>query len=75
MIIKIEKPAKFFKGQHYRIYNQDRSVDTNNSLKVGEIPEIDNLFEKNEKEIYVKGYISKNGRDLVINRKVTGQEW
>ena len=74
MIFKIQKPLQNIKGQPYTIRNEDRSVITE-SLKVGQIPEIDKLFDKEEKEIYVKGYISKNERDLVINRKVTGQDW
>lgn len=74
MIFKIQKPLHNIKGKPYSICNEDRSVITE-SLKVGQIPEIDKLFDKEEKEIYVKGYISKNGRDLVINRKVTGQDW
>lgn len=74
MIFKIQKPLHNIKGQPYSICNEDRSVITE-SLKIGQIPEIDELFDKGEREIYVKGYISKNERDLVINRKVTGQEW
>ena len=74
MIFKIKKPLYLIKGEPYLIYNEDRSIETN-SLEVGQVPEIDKLFEKNEEQIYVKGYISKNGRDLVINRKVTGQDW
>ncbi len=74
MIFKIQKPLYATKGQPYLIYNEERTIETE-SLKIGQIPEIDKLFERDEKEIYVKGYISKNERDLVINRKITGQEW
>lgn len=74
MIFKIQKPLFSTKGQPYLIYNEDRSIMTE-SLEVGQIPEIDNLFDKGEDKIYAKGYISKNGRDLVINRKVIGQDW
>lgn len=74
MIFKIQKQNVSTKGQPYLICNEDRSVITE-SLRVGQIPEIDKLFDKGEREIYIKGYISKNKRDLVINRKVTGQDW
>lgn len=74
MIFKIHKPLYSNKDKSYLIHNEDGSVITY-SLKLGQIPEIDKLFDKEEQNIYVKGYISKNGRDLVINRKVTGQDW
>ena len=74
MIFKIQKPLYPTKGQPYLIYNEERTIETE-SLKIGQIPEIDKLFERDEKEIYVKGYISKNEKDLVINRKIIGQEW
>ncbi len=74
MIFKIQKPLFSTKGQPYLIYNEERSIMTD-SLEVGENPDIDKLFDEGENKIYVKGYISKNGRDLVINRKVTGQDW
>ncbi len=74
MILKIQRPLFSTKGQPYLIYNKDRSIVVNN-LEVGQIPEIDNLFDEGETKIYAKGYISKNGKDLVINRKVTGVDW
>ena len=73
MIFKIQKPLYSTRGNNYLIYNKDKSIMTE-SLQVGQIPEIDNMFGKEEK-IYVKGYISKNRKDLVINRKVIGQDW
>lgn len=74
MIFKIQKPLFSTDGQYYLIYNKDRSILTE-SLEVGQNPEIDKLFEEGEYKIYAKGYISKNGRDLVINRKVEEQDW
>jgi hypothetical protein len=74
MIFKIQRPIISTKGQPYLIYNEDRSIMTD-SLEVGQNPDIDKLFGKGEYKIYAKGYISKNGKDLVINRKVTGQDW
>lgn len=73
MIFKIQKPLFSTKGQPYLIYNEDRSIMTD-SLEVGEIPEFDKLFENGETKIYAKGYIDKK-RNLVINRKITGQDW
>lgn len=74
MIFKIQKPIASTKGIHYLIYNKDRSIITE-SLQVGDNPEIDKLFNQGEYKIYAKGYISKNKKDLVINKKVTEQEW
>ena len=73
MIFKIQKPLFSNIGHPYLIYNQDRSI-VSNSLEIGEIPEIDNLFKNNEVKIYAKGYIDKKG-NLVINRKVEEQGW
>ena len=73
MIFKIQKPLISTKGLPYLIYNEDRSIETN-SLQVGQIPEIDDLFQEGEYKIYAKGYIDKKG-NLVINRKIKGQDW
>ena len=73
MIFKIQKPLFSTHGQPYLIYNEDRSIETTN-LQVGQIPEIDKLFDKDEVKIYVKGYIDRKN-NLVINRKVIGQDW
>ncbi len=73
MIFKIQKPLFSTKGQPYLIYNKDRSIETN-SLEVGQIPEIDKLFQDGEFKIYAKGYIDKKG-NLVINKKVKEQDW
>ena len=73
MIFKIQKPLHSINNRTYLICNEDRSIETN-SLEIGQIPEIDALFQ-NEDKIYVKGYVAKNGKDIIINRKVTGQDW
>ena len=73
MIFKIQKPLFSTDGKPYLIYNEDRSIESNN-LQVGQIPEIDNLFTDDEVKIYVKGYIDRKN-NLVINRKVVGQDW
>lgn len=74
MIFKIQKPL-FSSTQEslYLIYNKDRTI-MSNDLEVGQIPEIDNLFSKNESKIYVSGYIDKKGR-MIINKKVNEQDW
>lgn len=73
MIFKIQKPLFSTNGQPYLIYNEDRSIESNN-LQIGQIPEIDNLFTDDEVKIYVKGYIDRKN-NLVINRKVVSQDW
>ncbi len=73
MILKIQKPIISTVGQPYLIYNKDRTIQTD-SLEVGQIPEIDNLFNEDELKIYVRGYIDRKG-NLVINRKVEEQDW
>jgi hypothetical protein len=73
MIFKIQKPIVSTAGQPYLIYNKDRSIETM-SLQVGDIPEIDNLFNDDELKIYVKGYLDRKGQ-LVFNRKVEEQDW
>ena len=73
MIFKIQKPIFSTQGQPYLIYNKDRSIESN-SLEVGQIPEIDSLFNDEDVKIYVKGYIDKKGR-ISISRKIEEQDW
>jgi len=73
MIFKIQKPLFSSDRQVYLIYNKDRSI-MSQSLEVGQIKEIDDMFTQNELKVYTKGYIDKKG-NLVINRKVVSQEW
>lgn len=73
MIFKIQKPLFSTAGLPYLIYNKDKSIMTN-SLEIGQIPEIDNLFNKGELKVYAKGYVDRKG-NLVINKKVSEQEW
>lgn len=73
MIFKIQKPLLSTYGQPYLIYNKDRSI-ISDSLQVGMVKEIDNLFNSEESKIYTKGYIDRKG-NIVINRKVEEQDW
>lgn len=73
MIFKIQKPLFSSGKQTYLIYNEDRSIMSQN-LEIGQIKEVDSMFNKNELKVYVKGYIDKKG-NLVINRKVDEQGW
>ncbi len=73
MIFKIQKPLFSSGRQVYLIYNKDRSI-MSQSLEVGQIKEIDDMFTQDELKVYTKGYIDKKG-NLVINRKVVSQEW
>lgn len=73
MIFKIQKPLFSAKGQPYLIYNKDRSI-VSQSLEVGKIKEVDDMFNEEELKVYAKGYIDRKG-NLVINKKVEAQEW
>ena len=73
MIFKIQKPLFSTNTKLYLICNKDKSI-ISQSLEVGKIKEIDNMFDKDELKIYARGYIDKKG-NLVINRKVEQQEW
>lgn len=73
MIFKIQKPLFSTKGQPYLIYNKDRSI-VSQSLEVGKIKEVDDMFNEEELKVYAKGYIDRKG-NLVINKKVEAQEW
>ena len=73
MILKIQRPTVSTGKEKYLIYNKDKSV-LSQSLEVGEVKEIDEMFNENEYKIYAKGYIDKKG-NLVINRKVEDQNW
>lgn len=73
MIFKIQKTLYSTDGQTYLIYNKDRSIQ-NQSIQVGEMPELDEMFDDDEFKIYVKGYIDRKD-NIVINRKVEGQDW
>lgn len=73
MIFKIQKPLFSSNKQIYLIYNRDKSI-MSQSLKVGQIKEIDDMFNKDELKVYAKGYIDRKG-NLVINRKVIAQDW
>lgn len=73
MIFKIQKPLFSSNKQIYLIYNRDKSI-MSQSLKVGQIKEIDDMFNKDELKVHAKGYIDRKG-NLVINRKVIAQDW
>lgn len=73
MIFKIQRPIVSSAGDNYLIYNKDKSI-LSQSLEVGQVKEIDEMFSENEYKIYAKGYIDKKG-NLVINRKVDNQNW
>ena len=73
MIFKIQKPLFSTEKELYLISNKDKSI-ISQSLEVGKIKEIDNMFNEDELKIYAKGYIDKKG-NLVINRKVEKQDW
>lgn len=73
MIFKIQKPIVSSEGEKYLIYNKDRSIQSQ-SLEIGQVIEIDKMFNDNEYKIYAKGYIDKKG-NLVINRRVENQNW
>lgn len=73
MIFKIQKPLSSSNKQIYLIYNRDKSI-MSQSLEVGQIKEIDDMFNKDELKVYAKGYIDRKG-NLVINRKVVAQDW
>lgn len=73
MIFKIQKPLFSSNKQIYLIYNRDKSI-MSQSLEVGQIKEIDDMFNKDELKVYAKGYIDRKG-NLVINRKVIAQDW
>lgn len=73
MIFKIQKPLFSTDGQPYLIYNKDRTIQ-NQSIQVGHMPELDEMFDDDEVKIYVKGYIDKKD-NIVINRKVGEQDW
>lgn len=70
MIFKIQKPL--YGGTEYLLYNKDRTIITN-SLAIGDIPEIDEVFEHTNK-IYVKGYIDRK-HQIVLNKIVKEQDW
>ena len=73
MIFKMQKPVFSSEGETYLVYNKDRSI-MSQSLKIGQVKEIDDLFDEDELKIYVKGYIDRKG-NLVINKKVETQDW
>lgn len=73
MIFKMQKPIFSSDEGTYLVYNKDRSI-MSQSLKVGQVKEIDGLFDENEVTIYVKGYIDRKD-NLVINKKVEMQDW
>ena len=73
MIFKMQKPIFSSEGDIYLVYNRDRSI-MSQSLKIGQVKEIDDLFDEDELKIYVKGYIDRKG-NLVINKKVETQDW
>lgn len=73
MIFKMQKPIFSSEGDTYLVYNRDRTI-MSQSLKIGQVKEIDGLFNEDELKIYVKGYIDRKG-NLVINKKVETQDW
>ncbi len=73
MIFKMQKPIFSSNEGTYLVYNKDRSI-MSQSLKIGQVKEIDDLFDEDELKIYVKGYIDRKG-NLVISRKVDNQDW
>ena len=73
MIFKMQKPIFSSEGDTYLVYNRDRTI-MSQSLKIGQVKEIDDLFNEDELKIYVKGYIDRKG-NLVINKKVETQDW
>ncbi len=70
MIFKIQKPL--YGGTEYLLYNKDKTILTN-SLKIGDIPKLDELF-KNMDKLYVKGYIDRK-HQIILNKVVKEQDW
>ena len=70
MIFKIQKPL--YGGTQYLLYNKDKTVMTDN-LEIGDMPELDKLFEETDK-IYIKGYIDRK-HQIILSKPVNEQEW
>lgn len=77
-VFKIQKPLFSSGDATYLIYNQSRTIMSNN-IKVGESPDLDKLFKDVEKygisKIYVKAKINENNSFEIKDIITRDLEW